>query len=329
VAAGRRASTFLVDNADRLSVPGCILARFSVPMAHTFPTPSGGVASVRRRPGFVAFCVLMVAMSILVSTRVAHSEGREHLYHRHHAAHASDHELLSSPPAVDQPDDQTVRDRLQRFAAGGEPVFCGGAGEPVVALTFDDGPGPYTQETLDLLRSRGMTATFFFVGKLLADPRFQEIPAAAARLGAVGDHTWNHVSMVGLSPNELEQEIGRTRHALARATGHPISLFRPPLEQHDDTVDGWLRDHAMTEVLWSIDTQDSMGARANHIYAEVRDHLSPGDIVLMHENRGTTQNALPRILNLIEARGYRTVTVPQLLAIDPPSRTQLRAHTCS
>jgi len=307
-------------------------------MAHTFPTPSGGVVSLRRRPGFVAFCVLMAATSLLVSARVAHSAGRDRLPRAHHATQHASAGLTSagdvvaqpsSAPAAEQPGEQAVHEGIKRFAAAGEPIFCGGGGEPVVALTFDDGPGPYTQETLDLLRSRGMTATFFFVGKLLADPRFQAIPAAAARVGAVGDHTWDHISMVGLSQSELEQEIGRTRHALARETGQSISLFRPPLEQHDATVDGWLRDHAMTEVLWSVDTQDSMGANARHIFAEVRDHLSPGDIILMHENRGTTQNALPRILDLIGSKGYRTVTVPQLLALDPPSRVQLRTHTCS
>jgi peptidoglycan/xylan/chitin deacetylase (PgdA/CDA1 family) len=85
----------------------------------------------------------------------------------------------------------------------------------------------------------------------------------------------------------------------------------------------------MLEILWSIDSGDSQGASARRIYRTVREQLSPGDIILLHEGRGTTQNALPRILDVIGARGYRAVTVPQLLAMDPPTNEQLRSHSCA
>ena len=217
---------------------------------------------------------------------------------------------------------------LRRLVDAGQPVYCGAGTKPIVALTFDDGPGPYTQETIDLLKANGMTATFFTVGKLYSDPRFHGLLREEARFGAVGDHTWDHVTVTGMSRTQLAAQIARTRRAAAADSGQPVFLFRPPLGLHDRTVDTYVRSLGMLDILWSVDSGDSQGANADRIFRTVRDHLSPGDIVLLHENRGTTQNALPRIIRLIRARGYRTVTVPQMLRMDPPSARQLRQHAC-
>jgi peptidoglycan/xylan/chitin deacetylase (PgdA/CDA1 family) len=84
----------------------------------------------------------------------------------------------------------------------------------------------------------------------------------------------------------------------------------------------------MLEILWTIDSEDSQGATADHVYRDVRKSLSAGDIVLLHDNRGTTESALPRILDLIEKRGLTPVTVPELLTQDPPTDRQVRQHTC-
>lgn len=215
-----------------------------------------------------------------------------------------------------------------RLLDAGQPIRCGAGTEPLVALTFDDGPGVLTRQTVRLLRERGMTATFFLVGKLLDESRFEGLPALAADLGAVGDHTWDHVSMAGASTGELTEQIARTRRAIGEAAGVRVTLFRPPLGARDRQLDAYVRSLGMLTILWSIESGDSQGASADRIFRTVRDSLSPGDIVLLHDNRGTTQRALPRILDIIEARGYRAVTVPELLALDPPTRAQLRAGTC-
>lgn len=217
---------------------------------------------------------------------------------------------------------------LDHLVAAGRPIYCGAGTEPLVALTFDDGPGVLTQQTLDLLEARGMTATFFLAGKLVGEPRFDGLPSQAARLGALGDHTWDHVSVVGLSTSELDAQIARTRRAITTETGERVRLFRPPLGQHDDRSRDYVRSLGMLTILWSVESGDSQGASADRIYGAVRDSLSPGDIVLLHDNRGTTLKALPRILDLVEARGYTTVTVPELLELDPPTNAQLRAGTC-
>ena len=85
----------------------------------------------------------------------------------------------------------------------------------------------------------------------------------------------------------------------------------------------------MLEILWSVDSADSRGATADEILATVEQDARPGSIVLLHENRGTTRNALPRLLDALRRKGIRTVTVPQLLALDPPTPHQLSTGSCA
>jgi peptidoglycan/xylan/chitin deacetylase (PgdA/CDA1 family) len=221
-------------------------------------------------------------------------------------------------------------DPIQRLVDLGLPIFCGAGTKPLVALTFDDGPGILSPEAITQLNRYGYPATFFLVGKLIGLPEFDGIIRDEVRLGAAfGDHTWNHVAMTNATPAELSSEIGRTRRAIAAATHRPVRLFRPPLGLHDATLDAYVQSLGMLEILWSIDSGDSQGATADQIYHTVKENLSNGDIILLHDNRGTTEKALPRILELIRAEGYTPVTVPQLLTMDPPSTAQVRARTCS
>jgi peptidoglycan/xylan/chitin deacetylase (PgdA/CDA1 family) len=302
--------------------------------------PHGGdVFLRRRRRGFGAFCALMAfAITALAITSFRPGAARADRAGRQTAdprTGGGKNGVTIGPRSGSgsgsggSGPDGGAGTTLQRLIDAGQPIYCGGGTQPLVALTFDDGPGPDTLETIAALKAAGMTATFFEVGKLLGEPMFDGIPKTAARFGAIGDHTWDHISMLGLSANELDAEITRTRRLLQQITGQHVFMFRPPLGQHDATVDAYVRAAGMLQIMWTIDSGDSMGANDDQIYRTIRAHLSPGDIVLLHENRGTTQNALPRIIRLIQRKGYRTVTVPQLLTMDPPSPEQLRHHTCS
>jgi len=218
---------------------------------------------------------------------------------------------------------------LDRLIHLGQPIYCGAGTQPLVALTFDDGPGILSPLALKQLALHDAPATFFLVGKLIGEPEFHGIVRDEARIGVIGNHTWDHVTMTKESPREYQQQIARTRTAARRASGQSVQLFRPPFGEHDASLDRWVRSHGMLEVIWSIDTGDSQGASADKVYRTVKADLSPGDIILLHDNRGTTENALPRILDLLETRGLTPVTVPELLTQDPPSTRQVRQHTCS
>jgi peptidoglycan/xylan/chitin deacetylase (PgdA/CDA1 family) len=103
-----------------------------------------------------------------------------------------------------------------------------------------------------------------------------------------------------------------------------VGLFRPPYGAHDPRVDAEARRLGMVQVLWNVDSGDSAGADHNEIARRVLDGIGPGAIVLMHENRGQTIRALrERILPELRKRRLKLVTVPHLLAVNPPSRRQL------
>jgi peptidoglycan/xylan/chitin deacetylase (PgdA/CDA1 family) len=215
---------------------------------------------------------------------------------------------------------------LTRFAAIGRAVHCGGGTKPLVAVTFDDGPGPYTGQTLKILRAAGASATFFSVGRNIAG--WPSVPSLELGQGAIGDHTWTHIPLKGESSAVLQEEIGRTQDALAAATGSRIGLFRPPFGSHDAGVDHFASALGMVEVLWSVDSEDSAGAPPEEVLANAVSGARPGAIILLHENRGSTLSVLPQILQAIRQRGLQTVTVPELLALDPPTVDQLEQGTC-
>ena len=295
---------------------------------HTARTPSA--PSRARRKGFLAFCALLMALTAVLAmapfSATASHRSDPAPVDRARTVATADH-----GPALSRPNERPADGgaTLARLVEAAQPVSCGAGTQPLVALTFDDGPGVFTGQTLDLLEERGMTATFFLAGKLIGVPWIDgTLVGREAELGEVGDHSWDHVSVVGLSDDELEVQIAETRRVAAEAAGGPVRLFRPPLGAHDARVRDYARSLGMLTVMWSLESGDSQGDNAVKIYRAVRERLSAGDIILLHENRGTTQRALPRILDLIERRGLRTVTVSELLTLDPPTARQLRQRTC-
>jgi peptidoglycan/xylan/chitin deacetylase (PgdA/CDA1 family) len=212
---------------------------------------------------------------------------------------------------------------LRRLMAVGRPIFCAGTHGRDVALTFDDGPGPYTRLVLAKLRKHHVHATFFVVGRNLhLVPG--ALPAERA-VGAVGDHTWTHPLLTALAPAEVQSQLARTKAAAERASGGPVQLFRPPYGAHDAVVDTLARRDGLLEILWSVDSADSLGANYRQIEHNVISNLHPGTIVLMHENHGQTVRALLGIFAALQRRHLTPVSIPQLLAADPPSAAQLRA----
>ncbi len=101
-------------------------------------------------------------------------------------------------------------------------------------------------------------------------------------------------------------------------------LFRPPYGGHDATVDSIVRSHGLLEILWTVDSADSLGADYAQIERNVIAGLHPGAIILMHENHGQTIRAMLAIFAALQRRHLHAVSVPQLLTDDPPSAAQLR-----
>ena len=198
---------------------------------------------------------------------------------------------------------------VERLARGGVAVYCGSRNVRLVALTFDDGPGPYTRTITETLRRAGARGTFFLVGERLA--WWYGALGAEAAAGAIGDHTWTHRSLATLDGPGLHAEVGRTRSAEIARTGRIVSLFRPPYGVRTPAADAYLRRLGVLQVLWDVADSGS-GIRA-------------GSIVLLHEPRPRTVSLLRGILRDLKRRHLRAVTVPELLAAKRP-RLMRDAH---
>jgi peptidoglycan/xylan/chitin deacetylase (PgdA/CDA1 family) len=159
-------------------------------------------------------------------------------------------------------------------------------------------------------------ATFFIVGRNVA--AMAAWPRQELALGAVGDHTFTHALMTSLSAAQQTSEMLSTQGAIARAGGGRVFLFRPPYGAHAASTDGIARSSGMLQVLWNVDSRDSLGASYRQIEQRVIAGLRPGSIVLMHENHGQTIRAMLSIFAALERRHLQAVSVPQLLTDDPP-----------
>lgn len=224
-------------------------------------------------------------------------------------------------PRLVVPSQWEQRHAVAQALRRGAPVYCGGGRSNAVALTFDDGPGPYTEQLLRVLGDHGARATFFLVGN-----RLQYWPHAAreeVRLGVLGNHSWSHPRLTDLPRWLVWLELARTQDSIAQEVGWKPRLFRAPYELHDRMTDGVASALGLLEVFWSVDSGDDVPhAQVKTVVRNVLAGLHPGAIVLMHDLHPWTVAALPRILRAIRLRGLRTVTVPELLALDPPASKQ-------
>jgi peptidoglycan/xylan/chitin deacetylase (PgdA/CDA1 family) len=193
-----------------------------------------------------------------------------------------------------------------------------------VALTFDDGPSEYTPAILGILRRTHTPATFFVIGaQARAHPR---LIAAEARGGfEIGDHTETHPFLAGMPAAAQAAQITAAADAIRHAGGSYPRLFRPPYGSFDRSTLAKLRQQGMLMVLWSADTKDYARPGVGKIVYTALSGVQRGAIIVMHDgggNRRQTVTALPRIIRGLRRRGYRPVTVAQLIASGPPPHGQ-------
>lgn len=203
-------------------------------------------------------------------------------------------------------------------------VWIAGSEHREVALTFDDGPGPYTPGVLAVLEREHVPATFFEVG--VAEPYFHgSTTAIAARGYPIGDHTENHLAMSKLSRKRQQAQLLEQAAAIGRYGAPFPRMFRPPYGVWDSATLALLRKYKMLMVLWSTDTDDYLMPGVRMIVRRALRGARPGAIILMHDaggNRSQTVAALPKIIAGLRRRGYKLVTVPRLLLDNPAPAKQ-------
>jgi peptidoglycan-N-acetylglucosamine deacetylase len=222
----------------------------------------------------------------------------------------------SPSPAPITPFPFSLEDQISALQVHDRFFYGGNADLAEVALTFDDGPNPpYTPQVLTLLKLYGIHATFFCVGRHVAaypDLVRQEV----ANGHTIGNHSWSHPFLTSLSPVRIRSELTTTGDIIQQVTGKRPIFFRPPYGSINNLVLTQVNQLGLTTFIWSDDSLDWTAISPVAITQLVLSTVTNGAIILMHDgggNRSRTLAALPGIIEGLQARHFRLVTLDQLV----------------
>ena len=190
---------------------------------------------------------------------------------------------------------------------------------PYIAMTFDDGPSEaLTPKLLDLLAAHHIKATFFVIGENVAE--HPEIVARAAREGhEIGNHSWSHPNFGKMSDDSVRSQLQRTDDAIRSATGSRPTLMRPPYGSITPREKHWIHDEfGYRVILWDVDPLDWKRPGPPVVRNRILKETQPGSIVLSHDIHPGTIEAMPSTLDALEAKGFKFVTVSELIRMATP-----------
>jgi len=200
--------------------------------------------------------------------------------------------------------------------AGAEIVDCSKA--KCVALTFDDGPSPYTDRLLQILNQNDAKSTFFLIGNKVAAN-----PAGAKRIADAGmevaNHTWEHPNMTTIPPEDIGSQISKANDAIQAATGQRPKLLRTAGGLINDNVLAAAKQQGMADINWDVIpfdwVNDSNTAATRYM---LMTQIKPGSVVLFHDTYSSTVDLVYQFIPVLRANGYHLVTVSQLLGPREP-----------
>lgn len=182
--------------------------------------------------------------------------------------------------------------------------------KPMIALTFDDGPGPRTSELLNQLKKYNAHATFFMLGK-----NVKLYPDAVKQMlkdgNELGNHSYDHQQLTKIDGAAVKKEVDDTNRNIKNICGSPATLLRPPYGAINDTVKS---NVGMPMILWNVDTLDWKTRNTQSTIDSVMKNLKDGDIVLMHDIHSQTIDAALELIPKLEEEGYQLVTVSEMAA---------------
>jgi peptidoglycan/xylan/chitin deacetylase (PgdA/CDA1 family) len=187
-----------------------------------------------------------------------------------------------------------------------------------VALTFDDGPGPYTDRLLQILADNDAKSTFFLIGNKVAAN-----PAGAKRIAdagmEVGNHTWEHPNMTSIPAEDIPSQLSKANDAIRAATGQTPKLFRTAGGLINDNVLAAAKEQGMADINWDVIPFDWMNdANTAATTYMLKTQIKPGSVVLFHDTYSSTVDVVYQFAPVLRANGYHLVTVSQLLGPREP-----------
>ena len=191
---------------------------------------------------------------------------------------------------------------------------------PYIAMTFDDGPSEkLTAKLLDLLAARHIKATFFVIGQNAAE--HPELLKRAAREGhEIANHSWSHPNLGKMSDDSVRRELKKTDDEIANACGVRPTLMRPPYGSITPRQKRWIHDELGHRIiLWDVDPLDWKRPGPRVVADRIVKGTRGGSIVLAHDIHPGTIEAMPETLDELEAKGFKFVTVSELISMAKPT----------
>lgn len=191
-----------------------------------------------------------------------------------------------------------------------------------IALTFDDGPHPmYTPKLVAILNKYRVKATFFVVGKMAE--QYPDLVHLLQQNGhAIGNHTYHHVNLTRLTPEQIAVEIKACGKVIQSITGQAPHLFRPPGGDYNQTVAQIAQSLGYWLILWTDDPGDYARPPKKVLEQRLLSNLSNGGIILLHDGVPQTIELLPQLLEYLRKEGYTVVLVDDMLPT--PQHPQIR-----
>lgn len=200
--------------------------------------------------------------------------------------------------------------------AGPDDVDCTHA--KCVALTFDDGPTPFTDRLLRVLTANDAKATFFLVGnKVAADPTSAQRIADAGM--EIGNHTWEHANMSTIPTEDIPAQLSKGTAAITAATGRAPTLLRTAGGLINDAVLAEAKRQGLADINWDVIPFDWINdANTAATRYMMMTQITPGSVVLLHDTYSSTVDLVEQFIPVLKANGYHLVTVSHLLGPREP-----------
>jgi len=234
-------------------------------------------------------------------------------------------QLRAVPPIAERTPKKNNRNILAESPITFSSVHVDG---PYIAMTFDDGPSAtLTPKLLDILAAHRIKATFFVIGENVAE--HPEIVARAAREGhEIGNHSWSHPNFGKMSDDGVRSQLQRTDDAIKSAIGSRPTLLRPPYGSITAREKRWIHDQFGYEIiLWDVDPYDWKRPGPPVVRNRILKETRPGSIVLSHDIHPGTIEAMPSTFDALEAKGFKFVTISELIRMAVPQSSQAPAET--
>ena len=182
---------------------------------------------------------------------------------------------------------------------------------PMIAFTFDDGPGKYTDELMTLFEENDAKASFFVLGSNVV--KYPEVIKRMDELGfEIGNHSYHHAKLTELNPDSLDEEVEWTNDELNRILGRGTALFRPPYGAVNEAI---RMSVPYPFAFWSVDTLDWQRKDGAAIAEYILNTAQDGDVVLLHDIYGFTLDAMRVVVPELKARGYQLVTFSEMMEV--------------